>query len=96
MVAFAIKMGEKDCKKARSFDRVYTFYLQTGNTNVFGTSWTKALDENEAKCIRECPNPPEQEECDDGATFKAEEHCDILSNTNGPFKVLFNHPLIFL
>lgn len=52
-----------------------------------GTSWTKALDEDDSVCIDNCPNPPPPTGCELGETFKAEEHCDILQNMNGAFKV---------
>ena len=53
-----------------------------------GTSWTKGLDEDDAKCIRECPNPPHPSGCDTENAFKAEEHCKILEDTNRAFKVI--------
>jgi len=45
-------------------------------------------DENEAVCQTECPKIPETPLCTDEATNKAKEHCDILQDMNGAFKVL--------
>lgn len=63
-----------------------------------GTSWTNKIEETDGKCLNECPNPPHPTGCDNEKAFKAEEHCDILQNMNGAFKVCLgiNHSILVI
>jgi hypothetical protein len=58
----------------------------TGDLNIMGTSWTAKMDKVESTCVTQCPNPPPPTGCDVDSGFKAEDHCDILRSTSGPFK----------
>merc|ERR1711976_275652 len=58
----------------------------TNDLNMFGYSWTHSIDKNEQSCIDTCPNPPPAPVCDGVNQQKAEEHCKILRDPNGPFK----------
>lgn len=59
----------------------------TDDLNVFGTSWTAAIDEDEAACSNECPQPPPPTPtCEDMKDQQALDHCAPLKDPNGPFK----------
>ena len=62
--------------------------VQADNATMFGASWTTALHHNEADCIRQCPDPLAEYGCTAGLTATAEQHCDVLANNTGPFKVI--------
>jgi hypothetical protein len=57
----------------------------TTNGNEFGWSWFHSMDEKDKTCKDSCNNPPNIEECSESSMKKAEEHCNVLRDTNGKF-----------
>lgn len=65
---------------------------QATNVDMFGYSWTAALDENEAACLDTCPVPPvEPTLCSGDRKTNAESSCAVIKDSTGPFAVSCLH-----
>jgi len=58
---------------------------QTTYVNIFGSSWTAAVDWGDSLCTTDCPTPPPRPGCDIVSHEQAKEHCKITHDMNGPF-----------